>query len=228
MDTLFTNNAITNNFCGNMPVANINTTGGNNNPFAGTNGCTNDNYLTRIQGTLSIPTSQTYRLAIDGDDAVDVFIDGTLATSWYGGHGSDRSTTGLDGRSITLNLTAGNHTILFRQQEAAGDDSWGLLSRTDVPAATRDDFYVRVQSCPASNAALREASCKRYPNGQYKPTGILHDYGETGKMFFGLIGGSQSNNLEGGVLRRNVSNSATRSTRTRAYSRRRSTALRIR
>ncbi|WP_440223491.1 pilus assembly protein [Dokdonella sp. MW10] len=80
--------------------------------------------------------------------------------------------------------------------------------RPPSPAVTRDDYYVRVLSCPsgASNAGVREATCKAYPNGQFKPTGILHDYGEDGRMNFGLITGSQFNNLEGGVLRRNVGN----------------------
>jgi len=79
-----------------------------------------------------------------------------------------------------------------------------------TPAVTRDDYLVRVRSCPAgdANAAVREASCKAYPNDQFKPTGILHDYGESTRMYFGLITGSQFNNLEGGVLRRNMSNFA--------------------
>jgi len=70
----------------------------------------------------------------------------------------------------------------------------------------RDDYAVRVLSCPSDNASVRESTCKKYPNGQYKPTGILHDYGETQRMYFGLISGSQFDNLQGGVLRRNMSN----------------------
>ena len=69
----------------------------------------------------------------------------------------------------------------------------------------RNDYAVRVSVCP-DDATLRDNTCKAYPNGKYKPTGILHDYGETERMYFGLITGSQQNNLEGGKLRRNVSN----------------------
>lgn len=75
--------------------------------------------------------------------------------------------------------------------------------RPGVGGSTRQDYLVRVQACPA-NAALRDSTCKTYPNGTSKPTGILHDYGENQRMYFGLITGSQRNNLEGGVLRRNV------------------------
>ncbi len=71
------------------------------------------------------------------------------------------------------------------------------------------DYVVRVVSCPSSNAAFRESTCKQYPNGDWKPTGILHDYGETGKMAFGLITGSMFNNFEGGVLRQNIEDFST-------------------
>lgn len=79
-----------------------------------------------------------------------------------------------------------------------------------VGGSTRDDYFVRVETCPATEA-LRDATCKAYPNGgstTYKPTGILHDYGENQKMYFGLITGSQRNNLQGGVLRRNIADFA--------------------
>ncbi|HZF98640.1 MAG TPA: hypothetical protein VEY92_10450, partial [Pseudoxanthomonas sp.] len=71
--------------------------------------------------------------------------------------------------------------------------------------ASRVDYRVRVSVCPGSEV-LRDSSCKAYPNGKFKPTGILHDYGESERMYFGLITGSQENNLEGGKLRRNVGN----------------------
>jgi len=77
-------------------------------------------------------------------------------------------------------------------------------------ASSRQDYLVRVLACP-STAALREDNCKAYGSGSstvYKPTGILHDFGETNRMYFGLLTGSQRNNLEGGVLRRNISSFA--------------------
>ena len=74
-----------------------------------------------------------------------------------------------------------------------------------IGGSTRDDYAVRVSVCPDTEA-LRDNTCKAYPNGNFKPTGILHDYGESERMYFGLITGSQQNNLEGGKLRRNVGN----------------------
>ena len=53
-------------------------------------------------------------------------------------------------------------------------------------------------------ASLPESNCKRYPNGTYKPTGILQKFGEPGKLNFGLMTGSYAKNTSGGVLRKAV------------------------
>ncbi len=205
MNTMFSTHSTAANRCGTGAISVVNTTGSNNNPFVpGTNSCTQDNYFTLIQGNITVPADGTYRFAVDGDDAVDLRIGTTDVANWYGPHGSDRSDANLLARSGTIYLTAGTYTFRFRHKEDGGGDNWGLFMFTPAINASRDDYYVRVQSCPSSNAALRESTCKAYPNGQFKPTGILHDYGETSRMYFGLITGSQFNNLEGGVLRRNM------------------------
>lgn len=66
-------------------------------------------------------------------------------------------------------------------------------------------FNVRVQACVDG---LLESNCKAYPNGQYKPTGLLHDYGEGNQMYFGLLTGTYNDNLQGGVLRKAISSFA--------------------
>ncbi|MBB6598680.1 PilC/PilY family type IV pilus protein [Luteimonas sp. MC1825] len=68
---------------------------------------------------------------------------------------------------------------------------------------TLTDFTVRVDVCP-KDVALREANCKVYPDGSVRPTGILHTFGETDRMSFGLMTGTYSNNTQGGVLRKNM------------------------
>jgi type IV pilus assembly protein PilY1 len=214
MDAFFTTWATTANRCGTGPVASglINVADeGNNNPFTGAsnNNCTHENYLTEITASLTVTEAGDYRFAVDGDDAVDVAVNGTVVAGWYGGHGRDRSASGLDSHSGTINLPVGTHTIRFRHEEVFGGDNWGLFWQPPDAggggSVSRQDYAVRVQACPG-NAALRSSDCSRYPSGAYKPTGILHDYGESERMMFGLITGSQINNLEGGVLRRNVLN----------------------
>jgi type IV pilus assembly protein PilY1 len=68
------------------------------------------------------------------------------------------------------------------------------------------DFIVRVQSCVGGGEGSKASSerCLRYPSGNRKPIGLLHDYGQDDRMMFGLMTGSFERNVSGGVLRRNV------------------------
>lgn len=61
-----------------------------------------------------------------------------------------------------------------------------------------DEIVLDVTVC---KAGLLEEFCKRYPDGSYKPVGLLQEYGENNSMFFSLLTGSYNNNLQGGVLR---------------------------
>ncbi|RAP38597.1 hypothetical protein B1207_01590 [Legionella quinlivanii] len=65
------------------------------------------------------------------------------------------------------------------------------------------DYTVRVKVCDSSVGL--ESNCRAYPNGQYKPIGLLQEFGENNSMLFGLMTGSYKNNLAGGVLRKNIS-----------------------
>jgi len=50
------------------------------------------------------------------------------------------------------------------------------LSSGDFPNNTgnEENFRVRVEVCTST----WNAGCKQYPNGNFKPVGLLHDYGE--------------------------------------------------
>lgn len=102
--------------------------------------------------------------------------------------------------------------LLIRTNQT--DHIWDWIAGKDkTPLADWTWAYnliVRVQVCmPGTAGELREANCKGYPLGGtasvYKPTGILHDYGENNSMYFGLLTGSYTHNLRGGVLRRKIS-----------------------
>ncbi len=64
------------------------------------------------------------------------------------------------------------------------------------------DYVVRVQVC---STTATETDCKRYPAGNFKPVGLLHQYGENDSMYFGLLTGSYQKNTSGGVLRKAMS-----------------------
>lgn len=119
---------------------------------------------------------------------------------------------------------ADGYRLQFRRVALSGPPNWATVGHdTEVGFAAASasfynlsiggarldtDRYVRVLACPADAESLRDTSCRAYPSGTHKPTGILHEYGEEQRMYFGLITGTQRNNLQGGVLRRNIENFA--------------------
>ena len=66
-------------------------------------------------------------------------------------------------------------------------------------------FNVKVQVCVPGQD---ESYCRRYVSDTgietFKPSGILQEYGEPGKVEFGLITGSSRNSRSGGVLRKAI------------------------
>ena len=200
--------------------------GSNCNPYG-----SDDNYITVIRGDLNVTTAGSYEISVDGDDAVEVIIDGAVVVGWYGGHGKcGTSTSCRDTYKGLITLSAGVHTIEFHHEEVNGEDNyylywkgpdslnaWQIVPTTHfsnlivstydkvVSASTRTDYTVRVKACVSG---LLEPECKGYPESGptvYKPTGLLHDYGETDRMAFGLLTGSFKKHMSGGVLRKNIS-----------------------
>ena len=74
-------------------------------------------------------------------------------------------------------------------------------------ACASDAYNIKVEVCPAT-ANLQDDNCKTYPSTAVKPTGVLHDFGETDRMHFGLLTGSYEKNIAGGVLRANIASFA--------------------
>lgn len=68
-------------------------------------------------------------------------------------------------------------------------------------SGTLTDYIVRVRVCVSG---LLDAVCTKYGASSYKPTGLLQKYGGNESMYFGLLTGSYQNNLQGGVVRKNI------------------------
>jgi len=79
---------------------------------------------------------------------------------------------------------------------------WVDKERIQGDGAADRDLIVDVEVC---SAGFLDASCREYPHGNHKPSGLLHEYGENNTMYFSLLTGSYENNLRGGVLRRTMS-----------------------
>ncbi len=63
------------------------------------------------------------------------------------------------------------------------------------------DLPVRVEVCVAG---MLELNCRLYPSGNYKPIGLVQEYGENNAMQFGLMTGSYQRSKSGGMLRKDV------------------------
>ena len=190
-----------------------------------------EDYITVFTGKLDVVNPGTYEFSVDGDDAVEVIIDGTVVVGWYTGHGSCGSSTACrDSHKGSIMLSAGLHTIQFNHEEVSGGDNyylywngpdspsgWQIVPTTKftdllistysktTPAAVRTDYTVRVQVCAGGS----DDSCRGYPAASptvYKPAGLLQEYGEDSpeRMAFGLLSGSYVKNTSGGVLRKNI------------------------
>ena len=90
---------------------------------------------------------------------------------------------------------------ILRVRKNVNGDVWNWASTaTPVLNASGTNYKVRVEIC--KEGFTDNSNCKLYPNGNYKPTGLLHSYGEQNQMLFGLLTGSYNKNLSGGVLRK--------------------------
>ena len=72
------------------------------------------------------------------------------------------------------------------------------------------NYTVRVDVCDETGATPREPICSPYPLGassptNYKPDGLLQQYGNDGRVRFGLMTGTNADPRSGGRLRRNIS-----------------------
>lgn len=187
------------------------------NPFTA-NSCDSGSFLSEHLGTFVPAVSGSWTAEITADHSAYLEVTdqatGTLITTVErynrldnSGDNSSPSTS-----SKTFNLVANNtYIVRYRTQtyQWRNGGTQRVRWRPNVAGtAGIQDYKVRVEVCPSSSADLREETCKQYPDGNWKPTGILHDYGEEERMYFGLITGTQANNIEGGVLRSNVSSFA--------------------
>ncbi|HBI23564.1 MAG TPA: hypothetical protein DDX84_05030 [Nitrospiraceae bacterium] len=83
--------------------------------------------------------------------------------------------------------------------QCAYDEEKGANADRPGAADKIGDYIVRVKVADPSLAGTERY--KVYPNGNYKPIGLLQQYGDSSNMYFGLITGSYAKNKSGGVLR---------------------------
>lgn len=111
---------------------------------------------------------------------------------------SERPIGGANG-TFGFNRPAGNLSNGLPGQRSG--TAYGAVSY-----AASYTLRIRVATC-VSLGGLYEANCTGYPKAaptRWKPTGVLHSYGENDSLKFGLITGSYTNNYSGGVVRKDM------------------------
>lgn len=119
-----------------------------------------------------------------------------------------------------LRVAEGNHALWaanerwqcrWSEEESASNDNdssaSGLAASDSNPGRVATglgqmDYVVRVEACVTG--LLGTEDCKQYPDGSFKPAGLLQEYGDNGAIRFGLMTGSYGRNKSGGVLRKNA------------------------
>ncbi len=141
----------------------------------------------------------------DGADLKD-FVPSNVAGSGKDGISMCNASMSVDGDPL-MRVVKGRYpewaaTSLYQ----CGINKTDAGSGNDAPKDGHTDLVVRVEVCNKKNAAL-EPFCREYPNSGSpvsKPSGLLQEYGENGRLRFGLLTGSASKPRSGGVLRRNI------------------------
>lgn len=108
-----------------------------------------------VEGYILAPETGTYFFGCDGDDAMDVFVNGVNVASFYGGHGFAASwTAGVGQVSGSISLTAGQYyTFRARMQEGGGGDGfqvgWRKPSDSSIALIPSSAFFTSTTGAPA-------------------------------------------------------------------------------
>lgn len=162
--TLINSYATTSHLFGSGYLNNITvSSGSNNNPYGA-----DEHYLALFKGYIYLPSTGIYKFGIDGDDAVEVYIDDTLITGWYGGHGRANHARYIK----YVNTTAGYHKIEYHMQERTGGDSyylyWQPPSGNSIVIVPASQFFhcipsISKISCVTDDPVNSTSNPKRIP-----------------------------------------------------------------
>jgi len=116
-----------------------------------------------------------------------------------------------EGKTNTAGFLRNGNQAYFSGINASASDpsqvTHGLGSGTaqagasSYSATAQGQYVVRVEACNVAN--IGQERCKQY-GSSYKPIGLLQQYGDNDQLLFGLMTGSYTKNISGGVLRSNI------------------------
>ena len=135
---------------------------GSGNPYGN-----NNYYWSDFQGYIYLPDTGIYQFGVDGDDAVEVYLDDLLITGWYGGHGRANSARYL----INVDVQAGWYKVVFHHEERTGGDNYYLYWKrpgSSVQKVPASRFYhcsptIHKSSCVINDPINNTTNPKRIP-----------------------------------------------------------------
>ncbi|MEH6447802.1 MAG: CCXG family PEP-CTERM protein [Oleispira sp.] len=96
------------------------------NPFNNATVDSKDDYFLAIfEGYIKVPSTNDYTFDVDGDDAIEFRLGGSIISTFYGLHPEKN----VPQNPKTVRLAAGFHAIEFRMQEHTGGAVYRLYSR---------------------------------------------------------------------------------------------------
>nr|WP_283102798.1 DUF6701 domain-containing protein [Shewanella abyssi] len=110
-----------------------------------TNSADQDLYLGIFEGFIDAPETGEYTFAIDGDDAIELLIDGEVITGFYDAH-AICDCTSYQGK---VSLEQGTHTIELRFHEAFGYESFQLYWQKPADSSLSIVPASSLLTCPA-------------------------------------------------------------------------------
>jgi hypothetical protein len=108
-----------------------------------------------VEGYILAPETGTYFFGCDGDDAMDVFVNGVNVANFYGGHGFSGSwNAGVGQFSGSISLTAGQYyTFRARMQDGGSADGfqvgWRKPSDGSISLIPSSAFFTSTTGTPA-------------------------------------------------------------------------------
>lgn len=163
----------------------------------------------------TMTTIDPFRWVLTGGNRI-VDTDGGLTIlqrTWHSGQGlfGDRNVPAAEIAGATpftwagmrMNINGRGFGMRFRADTGGGGFGGEVTYTGSETAAQTYTAMLRVRVCDSttSGAGPLEANCQRYPNGFYKPTGLMHEYAD--RMRFAAFGylNDGATNRDGGVMR---------------------------
>ena len=126
-----------------------------------------DFFAYKLTGYFIPSETGTYTFSVEGDDAVDVLINGNAVAAHYGGHGADPIGT----HTGTISLTAGqSYAIQVRHQDTWGGEALKMFWKRPSQNAWQQDETELYAALPVSNSSITGMSAQATPQSTISQT----------------------------------------------------------